>query len=165
MGKINQIIVFPNAGYDTGETSANKLNEAIKDVEVDGVTIEGDGISTPLSVVVIGDEVTRQRQTLAVVTNNIDLDWDSKNELLSSNRVAVSANVTITYLNASNAEFSDFLVDITNLATLTFPSGTISPDTNWSSLVWTPPENGKFSISIRKQGAEYSVLFTQAAAV
>ncbi|WP_428743160.1 hypothetical protein [Tenacibaculum sp.] len=110
-------------------------------------------------------DITRQRNTLAVATNNINLDWNSKNELVSNNRVSVTANATITYLNFTNAEFATFKVDITNLATLTFPSGSISLDINWNTLVWAPPSNGKFTISIYKTGIEYEVIFTQTAAV
>jgi hypothetical protein len=112
-----------------------------------------------------GGNVSRERQTLTVTTNNIDLDWDGSNDLISSNRVAVSAGVTITYLNSTSAEFSTFKVEITNSATLTFPSGTVSGDANWSSLVWTPPSNGKFTVSIYKTGTEYEVILTQSAAV
>jgi hypothetical protein len=108
---------------------------------------------------------SRQRQTLAEVVTNIPLDWDSLNDLISTNRVAIAANRTFTYVNATNAEFCTFKVEITNTATLTFPSGSVSSDPNWDTLVWTPPSNGKFTISIYKTSTEYEVLFTQIAAV
>jgi len=116
---------------------------------------------------IIGD-ITRQRSALAVVPgvpNTLTLDWNNKNELVSNNIVPVSAAVTVVYSQTASAEFTDFLVNITNLAPITFPVVTVSPDTNWSSLVWTPPGNGIFEISIRKVGTTYLALFTQQPAV
>jgi hypothetical protein len=113
---------------------------------------------------VIGS-ISRNRVNLTVATNNIDLDWGGKNELVSTNIVSVSANATVAYLGVDKAEYADLAAQISNLATLTFPAGTISPDPNFSSLVWTPPTNGTYSVSITKKGSTYIALFTQMNAV
>jgi len=137
---------------DTFSTYAGRANQALV-VNAGESSVD----SVPIS--------SRQRQTLAVVTDNIDLDWNSLNDLISDNRVAVSATVSISYLQATNAEFCTFKVEVTNSAPFGFPSGSVSSDPNWSSLIWTPPTNGKFTISIYKTGTEYEVIFTQNAAV
>ena len=104
-------------------------------------------------------------RALAVVTNNIELDYDSRINLASNNRVSIGANVTISEANATNARFATFKVNVTGAYTLTFPAGSISPDPNWSAGVWTPPETGKFTISMYRTGTEIEVIFTQNAAV
>jgi len=115
--------------------------------------------------IVDGEAVLRRRATLSVVANNVELNWGGANDLISTNRVAISANATISYANVANAEIATFKIQISNLATLTFPAGSVSPDMSWSALVWTPAENGNFTISIYRTGTEYEVIFTQAAAV
>lgn len=109
--------------------------------------------------------ISRTRPTIAVVTNNIDLDWDTKNDLVAENQLSVTANATVSYSSDIYSEFADFILNISNLATITFPSGTISPDDNFSTLVWTPPENGIYSFGLRRVGSTYILLVTQKGAV
>ena len=92
--------------------------------------------------------------------NVIDIDWNSLNDFNSSNRVAVSANASITYTNATNAQFATFKVLISNLATITFPTGSISGDTRVSSRVFTTTANGAYTISIYKTTTEYEVVIS-----
>jgi len=110
-------------------------------------------------------DITREESSLSVITNDIELDFNSKNELVSNNRVSVTANATVSLANATNARFATFKVTISNLATLTFPSGSISGDDRWSSLVWTPTENGAYTVSIYITGSEYDVIISQNPAV
>jgi len=50
MAKIQSIIASPNPGFDTGETAANKINEALASVETDS-SMEGNGTSgSPLKI-------------------------------------------------------------------------------------------------------------------
>jgi len=85
--------------------------------------------------------------TLAVVTDNIDLDWDGLKGLKGVGILNVSANATVTFLNATAAEIGMFNVNISNDATLTFITSLISGDDRLVSDVLTLG-NGIFPISI-----------------
>jgi len=105
--------------------------------------------------------ISRQRQTLAVVTDNIDLDWESKNDLNCENILSVTANATVTLLNTTNADFGDMVFNVTNNSTITFiePGGEtiISSSGEVSNLVWTPGD-GVFSASLKKLGTVYVLI-------
>lgn len=155
MGKITQV-----SNGDTGLQARTNLNEAMKTVEHDA-TMSGDGTAASPLTVAVGWVFP----TLAVATNKVDLDFENNVFLLASNRVEITAAATISVLQPPAVGVATFKVEITNLAPLTFGTGSVSPDPNWVTLVWTPPSDGKFSISIYKTGTEYEVIFTQIEAV
>jgi hypothetical protein len=163
MGKIDQIIVFPNPGYDTGETAKDKVNNAMKTVETDA-TLTGDGNTGTELKLNPAKTVTRIRSTLSVVTNNINLDLQGANELKANNRVAITANVTLTLLNYTNGEYIGLPVEISNSATITL----INPDGGTYTIVSEDGGNvldlgnGKFTISIAISATEIEILRTNA---
>ena len=60
MAKIDEIIVFPNTGYDNGQTSADKINQAMKTAEV-GNGLSGD--ATEGNPIVLTDFVAINNET------------------------------------------------------------------------------------------------------
>lgn len=112
-----------------------------------------------------GGDITRERVTLSAISNNIALNFNNKNELVATNIIDVSGALTVSYSNATNAEFCTFSVNFINEVTLTFASGTTSSDDNFQSLVYTPPTTGIFTFSIYKRAGIYDLLTTQKASV
>ncbi len=141
------------------------LTVANKGTDFESGDIVGFELLNASSTTDLSNYTTRVMQTLTNSSNVIDLDWNNLNELVSDNRVDISADASITYSNADNAVFATLKVNMTNSSTITFPSGSISSDDNWSSLVWTAPEDGYYTISIYKTGTEYEVIFTQGGAI
>jgi hypothetical protein len=111
------------------------------------------------------DSPTERYEDLTNSSDVIDIDCKYKNNFVSSNRVTLSTATTITISNDDNLRFATFKYSSTAGDTITFPTGSISADGNWSSLVWTAPETGYFTASIYKTGTEYEITFTQGGAV
>lgn len=117
MGKITPIVVFPNVGYDSGETAKNKINEAMKTVEVDS-SLSGDGTAgNPLKVG--SSHYSTQESDLAIVTNDIAINVNSKNIFNALNTVIATSNTTITLSNITIARIITFDIEIQNSSTLT----------------------------------------------
>jgi hypothetical protein len=111
------------------------------------------------------DSPTERYEDLNNSSDIIDIDCKYKNNFVSSNRVTLSTATTITISNDDNLRFATFKYSATAGDTITFPTGSISADGNWSSLVWTAPETGYFTASIYKTGTEYEITFTQGGAI
>ncbi len=78
MTKINSIIVKPNPGYDTGETSKTKINEALKDMNnepIGSATFDNSGTSIGASTVQgaleeLDGDITGLKRVTEVKTSN-----------------------------------------------------------------------------------------------
>ena len=158
MGKIGQIIVFPNPGYDTGQTSADKLNEAMETVESDA-TLSGDGTTgDPLKVESVPNVHTVNEQTITVGSNIIPLDWDSKNILWGLNELGISAAASVSFNNTGNSRGASFWLNITNTSVITFPSSvTVMQEFEktagrWDETTWefTPASDGLYEFVLTK---------------
>jgi hypothetical protein len=154
MGKVTQV-----NNLDSGLTARTNFNEAMKAVETDA-TLTGDGnTGTELKLNPV-KTITRIRSTLSVVTNNINLDLQGANELKANNRVAITANATLTLLNYTNGEYIGLPVEISNSATITL----INPDGVTYTIVSEDGGNvlalgnGKFTISISIDATEIEIL-------
>lgn len=144
--------------YAFNSTNANKIYEVAfsdKDFEWKVRQLDRD-------LETVGD-ITRQRSTLSIVTDNVELDFNSKNELFSSNILAVSASVTISYANATNAEYSDIMLTITNSATttVTFGNGEYFDEVDErfipSTGVFTPESDGIYQFITKIVNGIYTV--------
>jgi len=110
---------------------------------------------------VVGNTAARRIGALSVETNNVEIDFAFLNDFVASNRVSISANATISFTNATNAQFATFKAAITNLATITFPINSISGDDRIISRVFTPTENGNYSFSIYLTENDYEIVISQ----
>jgi len=147
-------------------TSQSTSSVTAANVSVDVTLFNGNLASTDTNQQSVNQKLDdlpiakRRIADLANSANVIDIDWNSLHDFNSSNRVAISANASITYVNATNAQFATFKVLISNLATITFPTGSISGDTRISSRVFTPTANGNYTISIYKTTTEYEIVIS-----
>ncbi len=92
----------------------------------------------------------RTVKTLTVSSNIINLNFESLQQLVADNMLAISANASITISNAPATGECQFRVNITNLATLTFPTGTYmqESDSRWDSTnrIFTPESDGQYEL-------------------
>lgn len=102
----------------------------------------------------------RKSSALSVVTNNIDIDFALLTDFVATNRVEIAAPTTLSFTMATNAQFATFKVAITNLASITFPIGSISSDGRIVNRVFTPEENGKYCVSIYITPEDYDIVIT-----
>jgi len=140
--------VFQNWVYNVANYSISALNTTSKTIV---------GAINELRALLL-NVPTRKVGVLAVVNNDISIDFESLSEFVASNRVAASANFTISLANIPTTGFATLKVAISNLATATFPTGTISGDDRFSTLVWTPTENGNYTFSIYITGTEFELV-------
>lgn len=121
----------------------------------------GNGSTAWTSLAYFGGTETRKIGSISVATNDIEIDFEDLSEFVSSNRVAVSANATISFANAPTTGFATFKVTISNLSTLTFPTNSVSGDSRVISRVFTPTTNGAYNVSIYLTSGEYDVVISQ----
>jgi len=124
-------------------------------------TLAGRNLMGAHEVVAVTGAVSGIERSLSISTNNIDLDFNNYFQLVGSNRVAISANTTISFANATNARFATFKILITNLSTVTFPTGTISGDSRIASRIFTPLLNGNYTVSIFITSSDNEVVISQ----
>jgi hypothetical protein len=145
-----------SGGAGTDDKVRNSVNDVVNSYLIDKV-VAGSGITlTTLNSggneqLQVNADVPQQEQTLAVVTNNIELDFNNKKQLVGINLLAVTANATISRVNTTNAQRDNFWLNITNTATITFPAGTYMQKFG----VFTPAENGIYEFVETKVGTDY----------
>lgn len=77
----------------------------------------------------------------------ITLDFNNQTQRMFVGSATFATAKTIAVSNTTNTLVFSFIFEITNLAaTLTFPSGWLMADSNFSALVWTPPVIGKYEM-------------------
>lgn len=155
------------------DTAANwtSVNPILGDGEigyekVTGKFKVGDGTAAWTSLTYFSSSSSnRKTADLSVVADNIEINFDSLPDFVSSNRVAISANATVSFANATAAQFTTFKAAITNLATITFPINSISGDNRIVLGVFTPTENGNYSFSIYLTENDYEIVISQNPAI
>jgi hypothetical protein len=75
-------------------------------------------------------DVTRERSSAAISGGNLVLDYNAKNELIVTKAggggIDVSGNFAFGFLNSTNAEFCQGFLNVSAIATITLPAGTIT---------------------------------------
>ncbi len=103
--------------------------------------------------------IERLTKTLVINANSIVLDFENLRQLLGNNLTLITANTNISISNAPLVAECQFRVDITNMATLTFPIGTYMQDSEdrWSgeSRTFTPESDGQYEVVITIVGGDY----------
>lgn len=138
--KASNIIVDPISGY-TATTQQNFNNEIAQVI------------------------IKRQISTLTISANTININFNNATDFVSNNRVNITTATTVNFLNFTNATFATFKILITNLATITFPSGSISGDSRIITRIFTPLLNGNYTVSIYITGSEYDIVISQQPAI
>lgn len=145
---------------------SNQLVEYVLRVAANEIPFESTNFATELAAgqwqqlggTILTSVITRQRGILIVNSNNIDIDFDSKNEFKANNRLIVSANATIDLLNIDNADFCTFKVEIQSSATLTFNNPGSYTFVSESGGNVLNMGNGKYTISLYITGTEIEIL-------
>lgn len=136
MAKIDQIIVSPNSGFDTGETAKNKINEAMRTAEVDSTLLGNGTISDPLRV---NSGITVQQSALTLNVTDIDIDFNSKNNFESIGAILqITATSYVNLVNDANSRECRFLLDIVNKAPVVFPSYFLMQQFEVDAVRWNP---------------------------
>lgn len=111
----------------------------------------------------VGD-VTRNRPSLSVVVDNIDLDYGGKNQLRAKSVLTVFNSASLTRTNDSNAEEGLYFLELDYLNTLTFPTGTYMQKFEADSGRWddtnrefTALTDGVYEITETKADDKYFV--------
>ncbi len=84
-------------------------------------------------------DITRETTTLVDSSNTIDLDLNSKKQLVGNSILSITADTTFTISNELTTGEIQFALTISSGIVLTFPSATYvqSSDTRWSSSAYT----------------------------
>lgn len=152
------IRVIKGYNNDVGLELTSKTGAPVQ-IVWDGTTLKVNNID------IRHDLVSKRKADLTVIDNNIEIDFNDLNEFVGTNRLSISADSAISFVNSSSATFVTFKVDITNLATITFPLGSISGDARIVSRVFTPEENGKYCVSIYITPEDYDIVITSTPAI
>lgn len=100
-----------------------------------------------------------------VSSGQLQFDFNNLREVFATKvgggAIVVNENITVSYTNATNFKSLWFPVSVTTSArTFTFPSGHISGDDRWASLILTL-EVGVYQISVMNDGVNNHVSCSQ----
>ena len=106
--------------------------------------------------------VTRQRLVGFTAAASITLDWNNRNELVTTSAISITGNTSVAFANTSNAEFA--LIEITNTSSvnraLTFLGSVQVQDSEarWDAsndrLTLIP---GIYKITLKRNGSNYTM--------
>lgn len=112
--------------------------------------------------------VTRQRSAPTIVTNVLDIDFDSKNDYKTTVEVAATASFAVTLSNTTNADVATIDLHVTNSIVITLPTGSVMQD---DEDRWTPTPTlqlavaggtgESFELSLNKVGTKLKWILSQ----
>jgi hypothetical protein len=106
---------------------------------------------------------TLYKSTLSAVSTStasgtITLNMNSIDERMFVGSATFATPKTMALSNSTNAMVFNFHFEVTSVAAaLTFPSGWLMSDVNFTTLVWTPPSTGKYEMGGSYDGTNWKI--------